>query len=127
MNRLTFDGNFCDIAQCTEIPCQHASNCTQKQVWERLRAYEDSGLTPEQCCAWAEHMKPKFLKMRDCRDFWNRVYENGGSVRAFIARAGISQQVMREASETHRFKRPVAQRIAAAMGAELEEIFVELR
>lgn len=29
--------------------------------------------------------------------------------------------------ELQSFKRPVAQRIAAAMGAELEEIFVELR
>lgn len=21
MDRLTFDGNFCDIAQCRELPC----------------------------------------------------------------------------------------------------------
>lgn len=46
MERLTFDGNFCDIAQCRELPCQHGGNCSQKQVWERLKAYEDTGLTP---------------------------------------------------------------------------------
>lgn len=49
MERLTFDGNFCDIAQCRELPCQHGGNCSQKQVWERLKAYEDTGLTPEAC------------------------------------------------------------------------------
>lgn len=47
MERLTFDGNFCDIAMCRELPCQHGNNCTQKQVWERLKQYEDTGLTPE--------------------------------------------------------------------------------
>ena len=46
MERLTFDGNFCDIAQCREMPCQHGGNCSQKQVWERLKAYEDTGLSP---------------------------------------------------------------------------------
>lgn len=46
MERLTFDGNFCDIAQCRELPCQHGGNCSQKQVWERLKAYEDTGLAP---------------------------------------------------------------------------------
>lgn len=48
MERLTFDGNFCDIAQCRELPCQHGGNCSQKQVWERLKAYEDTGLGPEE-------------------------------------------------------------------------------
>lgn len=46
MERLTFDGNFCDIAMCRELPCPHCNNCTQKQVWERLKQYEDTGLTP---------------------------------------------------------------------------------
>ena len=46
MQRLTFDGNFCDIAQCRELPCPHGGSCTQKQVWERLKQYEDTGLTP---------------------------------------------------------------------------------
>lgn len=52
MERLTFEGNFCDIAQCDVIPggsyCESGS-CTQRKVWERLAAYEDTGLTPEQC------------------------------------------------------------------------------
>lgn len=47
MERLTFDGNFCDIAQCKELPCPYNGSCTQRQVWERLKAYEDTGLTPE--------------------------------------------------------------------------------
>lgn len=47
MDRLTFEGNFCDIAQCHELPCPYDNNCMQKQVWERLRAYEDTRLSPE--------------------------------------------------------------------------------
>lgn len=47
MERITFDGNFCGIAQCREMPCPYDGNCTQKQVWERLKAYEDTGLEPE--------------------------------------------------------------------------------
>ena len=49
MERLTFEGNFCDIAQCRELPCPYDGNCTQKEVWERLKAYEDSGLSPQAC------------------------------------------------------------------------------
>lgn len=49
MERLTFDGNFCDISQCRELPCPHDGNCTQRKVWEKLKAYEDIGLEPERC------------------------------------------------------------------------------
>ena len=49
MERLTFEGNFCDIAQCRELPCKHGGTCTQNQVWERLKAYEDAGLSPQAC------------------------------------------------------------------------------
>lgn len=49
MDRLTFDGNFCDIAQCRELPCPYNNACTQRQVWERLKEYEDSGLSPIDC------------------------------------------------------------------------------
>ena len=49
MERLTFDGNFCDIAQCRELPCKYDGNCTQKEVWGRLKAYEDAGLSPQAC------------------------------------------------------------------------------
>ena len=54
MERLTFDGNFCDIAQCTEVPggsfCEDGA-CSQKKVWERLKAYEDTGWSPEEVTA----------------------------------------------------------------------------
>lgn len=52
MERLTFDGNFCDIAQCTSTPggsfCENGS-CSARKVWERLKAYEDTGLEPAMC------------------------------------------------------------------------------
>lgn len=47
MNRLTFDGNFCDISQCRELPCPHGGSCTQRKVWERLKQYEDLERAPE--------------------------------------------------------------------------------
>lgn len=50
MERLTFDGKFCDIAQCRETPggsfCENGT-CSQKEAWLRLKDYEDTGLTPE--------------------------------------------------------------------------------
>ena len=51
MERLTFEGNFCDIAQCKEIPCPYTGECSQRKVWERLKAYEDTGLEPEEITA----------------------------------------------------------------------------
>lgn len=48
MERLTFDGNFCDISQCRELPCPHGGNCTQRKVWEKLKAYEDLDFEPEE-------------------------------------------------------------------------------
>ena len=66
MERLTFDGNFCDIAQCRELPCPYDNNCTQKQVWERLKAYEDTGLTPERCAEFARaDAEGRYIVMRD--------------------------------------------------------------
>lgn len=53
MERLTFEGNFCDIAQCRELPCKYDGNCSQKQVWERLKQFEDVVQTPEKS-AWAK-------------------------------------------------------------------------
>lgn len=49
MERLTFEGNFCDIAQCRDSACQQSGTCTQRLVWERLKAYEDSRLSPQAC------------------------------------------------------------------------------
>lgn len=48
MERLTFEGNFCEIARCKEVKCPYDTACSQKQVWERLKSYEDTGLTPEE-------------------------------------------------------------------------------
>lgn len=51
MERLTFDENFCDIAQCTSTPggsfCEDGS-CSARKVWERLKACEATKLTPEE-------------------------------------------------------------------------------
>lgn len=49
MERLTFEGNFCNIAQCRELPCPYNGSCTQRMVWKRLKAYEDAGLSPQAC------------------------------------------------------------------------------
>jgi hypothetical protein len=49
MERLTFEGNFCEIAQCACMKCPYDTDCSQKQVWERLKAYEDTGLSPIAC------------------------------------------------------------------------------
>lgn len=68
MERLTFDGNFCDIAQCRTIPCPCNNACTQKQVWERLKAYEDTGLTPERCAEFARaDAEGRYIVMRDAK------------------------------------------------------------
>ena len=48
MERLTFEGNFCEIAQCGHAKCPYDTACSQKQVWERLKQYEDTKRTPEQ-------------------------------------------------------------------------------
>lgn len=57
MERLTFDGNFCDISQCRNVPggsfCEDGA-CSQKKVWTRLKSYEDTGLTPKEVTAQGE-------------------------------------------------------------------------
>ena len=66
MERLTFEGNFCDIAQCKEIPCPNNGECSQRKVWERLAAYEDTGLTPERCAEFARaDAEGRYIVMRD--------------------------------------------------------------
>ena len=47
MDRITFEGNFCDIAMCRESPCPYNGMCSQRETWERLKKYEDSGLDPQ--------------------------------------------------------------------------------
>lgn len=50
MKRLTFEGNFCDIAMCTEVRggsfCEDGY-CSQRRTWELLKAYEDAMETGE--------------------------------------------------------------------------------
>ena len=45
MERLTFDGLFCDIVKCDSTPggtfCE-SGTCTLRKVWERLKEYEDA-------------------------------------------------------------------------------------
>lgn len=57
MERLTFEGNYCDISRCRELPCKYDGGCAQKQVWERLKAYEDVGLSPQGCAEAREAEK----------------------------------------------------------------------
>ena len=44
MKRLTFEGNFCDIAMCDEVRggsfCEDGE-CSQRKIWERMKAIED--------------------------------------------------------------------------------------
>ena len=45
MERLTFEGDFCEIAMCLETrggPFCKDAPCTMRQVWECLKAYEDA-------------------------------------------------------------------------------------
>lgn len=52
MDRLTFEGDFCTIAMCQgeyRMTSECADGpCSQRKVWERLKAYEDTGLEPEE-------------------------------------------------------------------------------
>ena len=60
MERLTFEGNFCDIAQCACTKCPYDTDCSQKQVWERLKAYEDTGLSHEKVSWMKEVVEAAF-------------------------------------------------------------------
>ena len=60
MERLTFEGNFCEIARCKEVKCPYDTACIQKQVWERLKAYEDTGLSPEKVSWMKEVVEAAF-------------------------------------------------------------------
>ena len=71
MERLTFEGNFCDIAQCKELTCPYSGSCSQREVWERLKAYEDTGLTPEEVLPkkMADEIAMKLLRLADLESF----------------------------------------------------------
>ena len=44
VERLTFEGNFCDIAMCNEVRggcfCENGYS-SQRKIWERLKVIED--------------------------------------------------------------------------------------
>ena len=66
MERLTFEGNFCDIAQCRDSACKQDGTCTQKEVWKRLKAYEDTGLTPDEVSALIKDWSDRCTIVGEC-------------------------------------------------------------
>ena len=68
MERLTFEGNFCEIARCKETQwgkyCPDGA-CSQRKVWERLKQYEDSDVVPVVRCKDCKHRDPED-KRCDC-------------------------------------------------------------
>lgn len=69
MERLTFAGNFCESAQYRELPCQYGGSCSQRKVWERLKEYEDSGLTPEECAVYGKaDREGRYIVLRDAEE-----------------------------------------------------------
>lgn len=76
MERLTFDGNFCDISQCTSTPggsfCEDGS-CSARKVWERLKAYEDTGLELEEVLPKdkADEIALKLMRLADLESICN--------------------------------------------------------
>ena len=71
MERLTFEGNFCEIAQCACMKCPYDTDCSQKQVWDRLKAYEDIGLEPEEVLPKdkADEIALKLMRLADLESF----------------------------------------------------------
>ena len=60
--RLTFEGNFCEIARCKETRWgKHCPDgaCSQRKVWERLKQYEESDAIPvvrcKDCKYWQDN------------------------------------------------------------------------
>lgn len=71
MERLTFEGNFCDIAQCKEIPCPYNDACSARKVWERLKQFEDKCESPEEVLPkkMADEIAMKLLRLADLESF----------------------------------------------------------
>ena len=66
--RLTFEGNFCEIARCKETRWgKHCPDgaCSQRKVWERLKQYEESDAIPVVRCKDCKHRDPED-KRCDC-------------------------------------------------------------
>ena len=43
------------------MPCPYNNSCTQREVWEKLKAYEDTGITPESAEALKSSMMGKAI------------------------------------------------------------------
>ena len=80
-DRLTFDGNFCDIAQCREERwgkyCPDGA-CSQRKVWERLKEYEDAAdVAPVRHGRWVhsryENCSEQFEIVK-CSCCWHEAY-----------------------------------------------------
>lgn len=70
MERLTFEGNFCDIAKCEDTPggsfCEYGY-CDQRRVWERLKTYEDIG-TVEKFAAYKQAENEGRVDIHPCTE-----------------------------------------------------------
>ena len=54
---------------CRENPCPYNGMCSQRQTWERLKEYEDTGFDPEEI---ADFMKR-----------WEQTVEIGGMLKKY--------------------------------------------
>ena len=114
MKRLTFEGNFCEIARCKEVKCPYDTDCSQKQVWERLKAYEDTGLEPEEVLPKdkADEIALKLMRLADLESFCRytrlrelAVADQGGRVIVLPCKEGTTVYCISLPIETYPDKR----------------------
>ena len=76
MERLTFEGNFCDIAQCDVIPggshCESGS-CTQRKSVGAAESLRGHGMTPEEILPKdkADEIALKLMRLADLESLCN--------------------------------------------------------
>ena len=97
MERLTFDGNFCDICMCQgqyRMTSECADgDCSQKKVWERLKEYEDTGLEPGEIRALARDAA--YVQTHEAMEALNKAVQakdRGDYVAAMAANLLVSLQ-----------------------------------
>lgn len=80
--RLTFEGNFCEIARCKETRWgKHCPDgaCSQRKVWERLKEYEDAlsaDVAPVVHCKDCRLGEPDMIVNGYKDDYWCKYYEH---------------------------------------------------
>ena len=85
--RLTFEGNFCEIARCRETRWgKHCPDgvCSQRKVWERLKEYEDAlsaDIATVVHCKDCKHRDPED-KRCDCGCWHNPFSTNDNDFRS---------------------------------------------